>query len=103
LPGLLEALQTSFDQETPSEAVPISSDDDFGEALLPSCAEPTLVTYLADNAAECAAHQTALRIHRGEIARSHFESSIALPKGDGSADQDASGQRVRLYSAEPDR
>lgn len=102
LPGLLDALQTSFDRETAGEALPISSDD-FGEALLPSGAEPALVTHLADNAAACAAHQTALRIHGGEIPRSHFESSILLPKSEGLPDQTAAGQRVRLYSAEPDR
>ncbi len=77
LPGLVSALQSFVQEQAPAREREPSSD--FGEDLIQDGGEPAPLTVLAADAVARAAHDLAVRFHRGELPRGQLDLSVPLP------------------------
>jgi hypothetical protein len=98
LPGLMTALDKVV--QMPSEIAAPAPSADFGEDLLESVPSPAGLIALPPDAAARGAHGLAVRFHRKELARGHFELRVPLPQSDGT-DPDSAQRNLRILSADP--
>jgi molecular chaperone DnaK (HSP70) len=99
LPGLVAALENYVSRLEP--APEWDPTGDFGEDLLLDGHASALVAKISADAAARAAHDLAVRCHRGELPRGHLDLSLPLPgTTTPSGAENASKRTLRVFSEE---
>jgi hypothetical protein len=93
LPGLVPALQSRL--ETMRRASPVDETADYGDLLMSALNRRDPVRILAADAIASAAHEVAVRVHRGDIQPGHLES-LPLSAGAGNLALDPGPARLNF-------